>query len=257
MWFLRRKHKPPPEPPAPEPAAPEPAPEPRQAEPHAQRTADDVLRELAGQPQPATRPKPEAHARPDASRGPIDPSLGRCLMAEGPVTREFLRQQIAVSGKSEAYLCQVLAGVHAPAEAALFRILAAGYQMPLVDLKQCKVVIPVARSVPREIALKYKMVPIDRIGDLLCVVFAGEPNPKAVEAIRRATGLRVKALQCPAHHLNLLLRRLYLEAPDQEAVAAVPISEREYEEAATDPEARWESVHATRGPVRAERLGPH
>ena len=257
MWFFRRKHKPAPEPPAPEPPAPTPAAEPRHGEPHAQRTAADVLRELEAQPQPATRPKPEAHARPDASKAPIDPNLGRCLMAEGPLTREFLRQQIAVSGRSESHLCQVLAGVHAPAEAALLRVLAAGYQMPRVDLKQCKVVIPVARSVPREIALKYKMVPIDRIGDLLCVVFAGEPKPKAVEAIRRATGLRVKALQCPAHHLNILLRRLYLESPGPEAVAAVPISQREYEEASSDPEARWEAIHATRGPVRAERLGPH
>jgi hypothetical protein len=97
-------------------------------------------------------------------------------------------------------------------------------------------------------------VPIDRVGDLLCIAFAGEPNPKAIEAVRRAAALRVKALRCPAHHLAIALRRLFEEQPTAEAAAAVPISQREHEEATRGPEALWEALHVTRGPVRAERI---
>jgi len=240
MWPFRRQSTPPPETSEPE-AAPKPARPAAPEAPHPRRTADDILRAL------------EAQEAPRAPRGPADPSLGRQLLAEGPITAEFLRQQVAVSGKSDSYLCRVLAGIRAPDEASLFALLAAGYQSPEIDLKQCRVSIPIARSIPREIALKYRTVPLDRIGDLLCVAYAGEPNPKAVEAVRRATGLRVKALRCPAHHLKILLRRLFHEGVS-EAVPALPISEREHAEAAFGPEARWESIHATRGPVRAERL---
>jgi len=238
MWPFRAKRRPPyPDSEPHEPAEPAELPPP---EPEPPRTAEDVLRQLGGEPK--------------APKGEADPGLGRCLLAEGPITSEFLRQQIAVSGKGDTYLGQILAQTPAPEEAELWDLLAAGYRVPQVDLKQCRVPIPVATSIPREIALKYGTVPIDRFGDLLCVVFAGELNPKAIEAIRRATGLRVKALQCPAHHVKILLRRLYHGPVAQEVVAAVPISEREYDEATQGPEARWDSVHATRGPVRARRL---
>ncbi|MBM4033222.1 MAG: hypothetical protein FJ291_15770 [Planctomycetes bacterium] len=211
------------------------------------RTADDVLRELEGQ----VAPEPAEEAAPEA---PVDPNLGRHLLAEGPVTREFIQQQLTVSGKADSYLGHILARVRAPAEAKLYRLLAGGYEMPQVDLKQCKIPMAVARSVPADTLRKYKMLPIEQIGDLLCVAFSGEPNPKAAEAIRKATGLRVKALGCPPHHIEILLRRLLREVAVAQVVAAVPIPEADYDEALRGPEPRWESIHASRGPLRAVRL---
>jgi len=240
MRFFRRKEKR-----SREPGEPEPTPEARHAEPLRGRTANDVLRELEA----------EVAKAPGAA---ADPDLGRCLLAEGPITRDFLHKQLAVGGKADTYLGRILAQTRAPNAAELFEVLASGYRIPEVDLKQCKVHVATARSIPREVALKYKIVPIDRIGDLLCVVFAGKPNPKGIEAVRRTTGLRVKALRCPPHHLKILLRRLYLSAPAAPAVAAVPISEQEYNDAirglAGRAEARWEGVHASPGPIRATQL---
>jgi len=256
MWPFRRKrkaaHRPQPthgpaqaelphpiEPPAPQAARPT-------------RTADDILKELEAQ-----APKAAPAPRREAPKPPADPNIGRCLLAEGPITSEFLRQQIAVSGATDTYLGRLLASVSAPGEAELLELLAAGYRMPQVDLKQCRVPVAVARSVPREVALKYKMVPIARIGDLLCVAFAGEPNPKGILAIRKATGLRVKVLRCPAHHVRIVLRRLFQGAAVAQALVATPITEQDYDDALRGPEARWERLHATKGPVRAERLGHH
>jgi len=210
--------------------------------PRKTRTADDVLREL------------EAQDRPKRPSGPVDPTLGRCLLAEGPVTAEFLRQQLALSGQGDTYLGRLLASVAAPSEEELFAVLAAGYQVPVVDLKQCRVPVHIARSIPRETALKYKAVPIARFGDLLCVVFGGQPNPKGVEAIRRLTGLRVKALRCPPHHMAILLRRGFPSSATARALPAEPISERDYDLAIGGPEARWERIHASPGPVPAVRL---
>lgn len=252
MWPFRRKHK------------PEPAVEDRTTTavapppPDTPRTADDVLRQLeteAATPTPAIVPDPDE---------PPDPILGQSLLAEGPLTREFLERQIRVAGKADHPLGRLLASVQAPSEARLFALVAAGYQIPEVDLKQCKVHVPTARSIPREIALKYKMVPIDRVGDLVCVVFSGEPNPKGIEAVRRETGARVKALRCPPHHLQILLRRLYATrpaapAPGGKAAPAVPISKQDYDAVIADPagkaEARWETLYASKGPIRAGRLG--
>ncbi|MFP4057352.1 MAG: hypothetical protein ACLF0G_10830 [Candidatus Brocadiia bacterium] len=255
MWPFRRKPRPEPEPESqePEPREPEAEPPPPQAPPSPGRgrTAADVLRELEEE----AEPEPVEEAADLA----VDPNVGRCLLAEGPVTREFLRQQLAVSGKADSYLGQLVGKCRAPREERLFRALAAGYEIPTIDLKQCRVRVSVARSISREIALKYKVVPIDRLGDLLCVVFSGKPNPKALEAIRRATGLRVKALRCPPHHLKLLLRRLFLGRPSgRKALRATSISDQEYQRLAHDPgsrvEARWEAIHASKGPIRAVRF---
>jgi hypothetical protein len=199
----------------------------------------------------------------------VDPALGQCLLAEGPVTREFLDTQIRVSGKGDTYLGSLLAEVRAPAEADLYALLGRGCGgVPEVDLKRCKVHVSTARSIPRETALKYKMVPIDRLGDVVCVVCSGQPNPKGIEAIRRDTGARVKMLRCPPHHLQILLRRLYDAPRDRvrpapppsapQAVAAEPISKADYDravaEASAEAEARWEALYASGGPVRASRI---
>jgi type IV pilus assembly protein PilB len=214
--------------------------------------------------------------------------LGQFLLAEGPLTRQYIRKQLAVGGKAESYIGQLLAETQAPSESDLFELLAAGYTVPEIDLKKCKVQIPVAHSIPREIAVKYRAIPIDRIGDILCVVFAQQPNPKALEAIRRATGLAIKAFRCPSHHIQILLRRLYateaaaagpagreMSSPKTAAgsvavlgkdnlptagaaTAAIPISEHEYGQIASGAvsraAARWDSLHTSRGPLRAVRI---
>ncbi|HPD16533.1 MAG TPA: hypothetical protein PLE19_16390 [Planctomycetota bacterium] len=230
---------------------PEPVRRPPADEPRSLRTADDVLAELDHSlgKRPAAAPAPE-----EVLEMPVDANLARHLLAEGPITREFIQQQIAVSGKADSYLCRLLGKVRAPAEQQLFRILAAGYDVPAVDLKQCRVPLSVARSVSPDLVRRYKMIPIDRVGDLLCVAFAGEVNPKATEAVRRATGLRVKAFRCPPQYIDILLGKLLHEAAVSQVAQAVPISEAEYQEAMRPAEERWESIHATAGPLRALRI---
>ena len=239
MWPFRRKHK---APPRPVPADPPPDP---QAEAEPTHAAADVPRELEHSP----RPEPGAAA-------PVDPLLGRFLLAEGPLTREQIQRQLAVAGKADTHIGQVLAQLPAPREAELFAVLAPASRVPELDLKKCRVQVSAAHSIARGVALRYKTIPISRIGDLLCVVFAGEPNPKALEAIRRATGLLVKAFRCPEHHIHILLRRLY--PPTRAAVPAVPISQQEHDgvvrTGASQAEARWDHRHTTQGPIRAARL---
>lgn len=231
---------------------PEPVRRPPAEEPRPLRTADDVLAELdrsLGRRPAAAAPPPE-----EVLELPVDANLARHLLAEGPVTREFIQQQIAVSGKADSYLCRLLGKVRAPSEQQLFRILAAGYDVPAVDLKQCRVLVSIARSVSPDLVRRYKMIPIDRVGDLLCVAFAGEVNPKATEAVRRATGLRVKAFRCPPQYIDILLGKLLHETAVSQVAQAVPISEAEYQEALRPAEERWESVHASAGPLRALRI---
>ncbi len=250
MWPFRRKKERPP------PSLFEPSSAPRKpaSEPQSARTAEDILRQLDREAAGGTIP------------GPPDPTIGRLLLAEGPLTRDYVRKQLVVGGKAGSYLGQLLVEVHAPRESELFELLAGGYRVPEVDLKKCKVQVAIARSIPPEIALKYRTVPIERIGDILCVVFADQPNPKAIEAIRRATGLPVKAFRCPSHHIQILLRRLYARepaaaaarAPAAATVAAIPISEQEHDQIAagtlSPAEVRWQSLHASKGPVKAVRV---
>lgn len=243
MWPFRRKKEPAA---APAPPGAPPATGKRSAPRDASRRAEDVLRELDH----------------EASGGPgTDPMLGRFLLAAGPLTREYVQEQLAVGGKASTYLGQLLAESRAPREAELFDLLTFGYAIPDVDLKKCKMQVTIARALPRDVALKYKIVPIDRIGDILCVAFAEQPNPKAIEAVRRATGLVVKAFRCPPHHVQILLRRLYAReaaAPAPAAVQASLISQEEYvrvaQEGVSAGEVRWENLHASAGPIRAVRI---
>ena len=76
-----------------------------------------------------------------------------------------------------------------------------GYEAPqdLVDL------------VPRELAVKYEVFPIDRLSNLLTLGMVCPLDSKAIETLESTTGLRIKPLLCSPDDIRSAIKRYYPE----------------------------------------------
>jgi NAD(P)-dependent dehydrogenase (short-subunit alcohol dehydrogenase family) len=66
-----------------------------------------------------------------------------------------------------------------------------------------------ARVVPEEIARKHEVIPIARLGDLLCVAKANYYNRAAVQELRRVTGLKIKVIQADEAQVRAAIEMVY------------------------------------------------
>jgi hypothetical protein len=136
--------------------------------------------------------------------------IGELLVEEGVVTREELAKAIADSGIKGSALAWALEGSTHVRRAELAAFLAADFRVPsLDDLRKVDCTEGAARLVPEDVARKHELVPIAKIGDLLCVAKANYFNRAAVVELRRVTGLKVKVLQADEGQVRAALERIY------------------------------------------------
>ena len=83
--------------------------------------------------------------------------------------------------------------------------------------------------VPVEVAKKHVLVPISRMGNIICIAKPNYFNRASVQEIRKLTGLKVKVFQADEGQVRASIDKLYegkpgdIPAPVTKLVAAVPI----------------------------------
>lgn len=78
-----------------------------------------------------------------------------------------------------------------------------------IDLSECVISRDVITLIPREIAIKHEVVPIDRLGPLLTVAMVCPLDHALVQDIESRTGLRVKPLLCLPNDIRAVINRYY------------------------------------------------
>ncbi len=78
-----------------------------------------------------------------------------------------------------------------------------------LDLSNYTVPEEVIALVPRELAVKHEIIPIDRLGKLLTVAMVCPLDATAIKEIETATGLKVKPMLCQAREVRQALSKLY------------------------------------------------
>lgn len=160
------------------------------------------------------------------SQGPTDRltenqvNLARVLLAAGPITREYLEQQLSESGKAETSVGKALLASGFPSESALVYPLLAGYRIPRLNVANVRIIPEVRDLIPADVARRLQVVPIDRVGEILVVASPDIYNPYAIEELRVATRCRVSVVQCDEAGLAQALQKYYPDAPRVATAAA-------------------------------------
>ncbi|MDQ7781165.1 MAG: hypothetical protein RDV41_15835, partial [Planctomycetota bacterium] len=164
--------------------------------------------------------------------------LGELLIEEGAITQEELARALDEGGPAASPLREALhVGTHVRRED-LAAALANNFAIPKMEsIKELKLDPELAKLVPVESARKHEMVPLARLGHILCVGKANYYNRAAVIELRKATGLKIKVVLCPEEQVAAAIERLYgsVKAAPEQAPMVTPLVAQPAQPAASIP----------------------
>lgn len=136
--------------------------------------------------------------------------IGELLVEEGGVTQEELTRALTESNLKGSVLGQLLDASGHVRRAELAAFLAAKFKLPVLDdLRRVDLSADAAKLIPEEIARKHEVLPLARMGDLLCVAKANYYNRAAVQELRKVSGLKIKVVQADEAQVRAALEAVY------------------------------------------------
>lgn len=149
--------------------------------------------------------------------------LGELLIEEGVLVHEDVVRLIGESGLKGTALASLLEQAHHVKRADLAAFLAGDFVVPRIeDLRKFDLYDEAARLVPEALARKHELVPLAKMGDVLCVARPTYMNRAGLAELRKATGLRLKMFQAEEEQVLAALDRIYgkksVEIPPPKAV---------------------------------------
>jgi type IV pilus assembly protein PilB len=200
--------------------------------------------------------------------------MGLALLSAGPITQERLQAELDRSGKAGGVLGKALLASGFPKEEEILATLLARIRIPKINVKTTKIPLETIRLVPGDLAKKAKVLPIEKIGDIIVVVSPDIGDADMMFEVRRVTGCLVAPIQCAPEGFEEVLDGYYDRlatsglgaAPSPVATpggggAAAPVAGAPLGEALPvsalpdgmgDWDDAWASVYVSAGPVAAE-----
>jgi hypothetical protein len=136
--------------------------------------------------------------------------MGELLIEEGVLTHEELSRAVAESSAKGTPLGALLETLPHVKRADLAAFLAANYRIPVVDdLRRLEIGPSLAEFVPEELARKHELIPIARVGAVLCVAKSNYFNRAAIQDLRNSVEAKVKVFQADEDQVRAALDRIY------------------------------------------------
>ena len=135
--------------------------------------------------------------------------LGHLLVAERLITEDQLKQALAEQkGKTEK-LGSILARLGFITEEQLIGFLSRQYGIPSITLTNIDVDTETLRLVPPQIARKYEVLPVKRIGGTLTLAMADPTNVFALDDIAFMTSLQILPVVAPQATIRKAIEKHY------------------------------------------------
>jgi type IV pilus assembly protein PilB len=117
----------------------------------------------------------------------ITKRLGEVLLERGVIDRKELERALAHQKEHGGFMGQVLLKLGVVTEEEIALALTAQYGFPYLPLDNYEIDDALAAIIPEEMARRYCLIPIDRIGNALTLAMADPSNVKAIEDIELLT----------------------------------------------------------------------
>lgn len=144
--------------------------------------------------------------------------LGQMLLEAGLITREQLEQALKMQRADGGRLGFNLVKMKVLTEEDLNSHLARQHRIESVDLDQLELDKKVVDLIPPEVARRYEVVPIQRVGKKLVVAMTDPDNLFAIDDLRFSIGLEIEPHICASSMVLRALRKFY---PESDAIVTV------------------------------------
>ncbi|MBZ0136517.1 MAG: hypothetical protein K8I27_09110 [Planctomycetes bacterium] len=150
----------------------------------------------------------EPVARESAAHDEMEQRAGYLLWLQGVITREEVEDSLMDEEIDDA-MRDLLAETSFTDQITLYRFLARHESLAPVDLEQVRPTERALATLRPAIARAYRVIPIEKIGELLLVAAAFPFDPKRLLELRRLTASKVKLYVVTEEEVDLALMKYY------------------------------------------------
>jgi type IV pilus assembly protein PilB len=145
--------------------------------------------------------------------------LGELLVRENLITVQALRKAQEESQKSGARIGTALIKTGAIEESKLTDFLSKQYGVPAINLKDFDIDPEIIKLVPKEVAEKHLVIPVNRAGPSLIVAMCDPSNIYAVDDLKFLTGYNIESVVASEISIREAIERYYAEkGPSLDAI---------------------------------------
>ncbi|XXF76640.1 type IV-A pilus assembly ATPase PilB [Myxococcaceae bacterium GXIMD 01537] len=137
--------------------------------------------------------------------------LGELLVRENLITVQALRKAQEEQQKSGARIGTALIKTGAIEESKLTDFLSKQYGVPAINLKDFDIDPEIIKLVPKEVAEKHLVIPVNRAGPSLIVAMCDPSNIYAVDDLKFLTGYNVESVVASEISIREAIERYYAE----------------------------------------------
>jgi type IV pilus assembly protein PilB len=145
--------------------------------------------------------------------------LGELLVRENLISVQQLRKAQEEQQKTGTRIGTALIKVGAIEESKLTDFLSKQYGVPAINLKEFDVEPDIIKLVPKDVASKHLVVPVNRAGSALIVAMCDPSNIYAVDDLKFLTGYNIEAVVASEPAIREAIERFYAEkGPSLESI---------------------------------------
>jgi len=146
--------------------------------------------------------------------------IGDILVSEGIVTPEQLDEALKIQSRTGELLGSILMDLGLVAEADVAKTICIQYQLPFITLSNYELDNKLAKLLPKEFLIAHKLLPFDKIGDMLLIMVTEIPPDTVLAEIPKLTNLNVALYVGYSSEVNRTLDSLFSGQKPASAAAA-------------------------------------
>ena len=139
----------------------------------------------------------------------VSRKLGELLIREEMITREELDEALKKKSNSNRFLGEILVEMDCITEEELIGFLVRQCRIPHLKLSNFQISSDIAELIPAEICEEHKLIPIDKLGNLLTIAMVNPIDVEALEKIKDTVDFRIKPILCSWADFRALFEKLY------------------------------------------------
>jgi hypothetical protein len=137
--------------------------------------------------------------------------LENVLLEMGIITQEQINQVYELEKKEGGFFAQNIIKLGLLGAEDLVSIMVTQFGFPYLQLENYEIDPEIVKLLPKDIAQKYSLIAIDKIGNILTIAMADPLNAKAQDKVRKITNLNVETFISTFSEIEAALAKNYAE----------------------------------------------
>ena len=137
--------------------------------------------------------------------------LGEILIRRGLITEKQLEHALEIQKKEKACIGDILVKLGFVEELDVVAALVVQCNFPYIFINKYDIDRNILQMIPKEIACRHRVIPLDRVGDILSVVMVDPLDTSLKVELQRMTNCRIVPFVTTKKEMEKALERWYAE----------------------------------------------